>query len=195
MKTYAAAFVFIMLFVVAAPGSTQASHHGSHVVVAPGQPAPRVGPSYLYPDPETTPGVINPEVTQANIQQTICVKGWTATVRPPQSYTGTVKKQQLQAVRFTDKNPAHYEEDHFISLELGANPRDVKNLWPEMWGTPGTPLTSRGPFPPSLVGAKAKDKTETALNTAVCNGTMTLQEAQQIIQTDWFKYYRDHVLK
>jgi hypothetical protein len=64
-----------------------------------------------------------------------------------------------------------------------------------MWGTPGTPLTSRGPFPPSLVGAKVKDKTQTALNTVVCNGTITLQEAQQIIKTDWFKYYRDHVLK
>jgi len=139
--------------------------------------------------------VTNPEVTQANIQQTICVRGWTATIRPQHSYTDTLKRRQLQAARFADKNPAHYEEDHFISLELGGNPRDAKNLWPEMWGTPGTPLTSRGPFPPSLVGAKAKDKTETALNTAVCNGTMTLQEAQRIIKTDWFKYYRDHVLK
>jgi len=139
--------------------------------------------------------VTNPEVTQANIIQTICVRGWTATIRPPSSYTDTLKRQQLKAVRFTDKNPAHYEEDHFISLELGGNPRDAKNLWPEMWGTPGTPLTSRGPFPPSLVGAKAKDQTENTLNTAVCNSTMTLQEAQHIIATDWFKYYRDHVLK
>ena len=30
---------------------------------------------------------------------------------------------------------------------------------------------------------------------AVCNGTMSLQEAQQIFSTDWFQYYRDHVLK
>jgi len=131
--------------------------------------------------------VINLEVTQANIQQTICVRGWTATIQ--------LKKQQLQAVRFTDKNFAHYEEDHFISLELGGNPRDAKNLWPEMWGTPGTPLTSHGPFPRSLVGAKAKDNTEKALNTAVCNGTITFQEAQHIVATDWFKYYLDHVLK
>jgi len=124
---------------------------GSHVVVPPGQPAPRLGPSYLYPDPETTtPGVTNPQVTQ---QQTICVQGWTGTIRPPRSYTDPLKAQQLQAVRFTDKNPAHYEEDHFISLELGGHPRDAKNLWPEMWGTPGTPLTSRGPFPRSLIGA------------------------------------------
>jgi len=31
--------------------------------------------------------------------------------------------------------------------------------------------------------------------TKVCAGTLTLQEAQQIIATDRFKYYRDHVLK
>ena len=194
MKICTAAFIFLAVVAVAGLHQAEAAHHGSHVVVPPGQPAPRVGPSYLYPDPETTPGVTNPRVTQANIQLTICVRGWTATIRPPVSYTNALKKQQLRGVRFTDKNPAHYEEDHFISLELGGNPRDAKNLWPEMWGTPGTPLTSRGPVPPSLVGAKAKDKTETALNTAVCNGTMTLQEAQQIIKTDWFKYYRDHVL-
>jgi len=29
----------------------------------------------------------------------------------------------------------------------------------------------------------------------VCAGTLTLQEAQHIIVTDWFKYYRDNVLK
>ena len=196
MTTYAAARVLAVVLAVAAPHTSQASHHGSHVVVPPGQPAPRVGPSYLYPDPETTPGGTNPQVTQASIHQTICVRSWTATIRPPRSYTDTLKKRQLQAVRFTDKNPARYEEDHhLISLELGGNPRDAKNLWPEMWGTPGTLLTARGPFPPSLVGAKAKDRTENALNTAVCNGTMTLQEAQHIIATDWFKYYRDHVLK
>ena len=171
------------------------AHHGSHVVVPPGQPAPRVGPSYLYPDPETTPGVTNPQVTEANVQQTICVRGWTGTIRPPRSYTDHLKTQQLQAARYTDKIPAHYEEDHFISLELGGDPRDSKNLWPEMWGTPDQPLTHLGPFPASIVGAKAKDLVERTLNTAVCHGTMTLQEAQHIIATDWFKYYRDHVLK
>jgi len=29
----------------------------------------------------------------------------------------------------------------------------------------------------------------------VCAGTLTLQEAQDIIRTNWFKYYRDKVLK
>jgi len=64
-----------------------------------------------------------------------------------------------------------------------------------MWGTPGTSLTSRGPFPHYVVGAKAKDAVENALHKEVCAGTLTLQEAQHIIAIDWFQYYRDHVLK
>jgi hypothetical protein len=64
-----------------------------------------------------------------------------------------------------------------------------------MWGTPATPLTSRRPFPHHLVGARTKDSVENALNKEVCAGTLTLQEAQEIIRTDWFNYYRDRVLK
>src|SRR5467141_630359 len=155
-----------------------------------------VGPTYLYPDPVATPGVVNPDITQANISATICNPAWsTRTIRPPVSYTNTLKQQQLATSRSKDKAPSHYEEDHFISLELGGHPRDPRNLWPEMWGTPATPLTARGPFPPHLVGAKSKDAVENALHKEVCAGTLTLQEAQDIIRTDWFKYYRDKVLK
>ena len=45
------------------------------------------------------------------------------------------------------------------------------------------------------MGAKAKDAVENALHKEVCAGTLTLKEAQDIISTDWFKYYRDKVLK
>ena len=171
-------------------------HHGSHVVVGPTETAPRVGPSYLYPDPETTPGATNPDITQANIRQTVCSPSWsTASIRPPVAYTDALKAKQLQASMFKDKTPSHYEEDHFISLELGGNPRDPKNLWPEMWGTPASPLTSKGPFPPEIIGAKNKDAVENALHKEVCAGALTLKQAQDIISTDWFKYYRDHLMK
>jgi hypothetical protein len=33
------------------------------------------------------------------------------------------------------------------------------------------------------------------VNLGVCHGTLTLREAQFIIVTDWYKYYRDKVLK
>src|SRR5712664_1376623 len=92
------------------------------------------------------------------------------------------------------KTPSHYEEDHLISLELGGNPRDQKNLWPEMWGTLNQPLTSRGPFPPEIVGAKAKDTVENALHTEVCAGTLTLKAAQTIIAADWFQGLPEKIL-
>jgi len=182
--------------VVGAPSLASASHHGAHVVVPPGQTGPRVGPSSLYPDPTLTPGATNPAITQATIAATICSPNWsTKTIRPPASYTTTLKRQQLGAARYVDKTPSHYEEDHLISLELGGNPRDPKNLWPEMWGTLAQPLTSRGPFPTELVGAKAKDAVENALHREVCTGTLALQAAQAIIATDWFKYYKETILK
>src|SRR2546425_9696947 len=79
------AFLAVALIVATVVGTASAGHHGAHVLVAPRQPAPRVGPSYLYPDPAITPGVPNPHVTQANIQQTICVRHRTATIRPAPS--------------------------------------------------------------------------------------------------------------
>ena len=172
------------------------AQHGAPVVVRPSGAAPRVGPSYLYPDPTLTPGAVNPAITPANIRATICNPTWsTKSIRPPVSYTDDLKKKQLAAPRYKDKTPSHYEEDHLVSLELGGHPRDPKNLWPEMWGTPGQPLTSKGPFPNHLVGAKAKDAVENQLHKEVCAGTLTLEEAQRIIATDWFEYYRDHVMK
>src|SRR5438093_1328924 len=106
----------------------------------------RVGPSYLYPKYATTPGTTNPDVHQDNINDTICKSGWTATVRPSSSYTNKLKKTQLAELKWKDKNPSHYEQDHFISLELGGHPRDPKTLWPEMWSTPAQKLTAHGPF-------------------------------------------------
>ena len=43
----------------------------------------RVGPSYLYPAHGSTPGLVNPDITQANIDQTICNPQWsTKSIRP-----------------------------------------------------------------------------------------------------------------
>jgi hypothetical protein len=41
-------------------------------------------------DPVSTPGVVNPDVTQANIGSTICRHGWTRTIRPPVEYTNAL---------------------------------------------------------------------------------------------------------
>ena len=38
-----------------------------------------------------TPGVLNPDVTQATIRSTICRSGFTRTIRPPVGYTNELK--------------------------------------------------------------------------------------------------------
>ena len=130
------------------------------------------------PDPAKTPGALNPNVTQDNIQQTICVKGWTKTIRPPVRYTNNLKLQQMAELGLTG-NPSDYEEDHLISLELGGHPKDPKNLWPQLWV---------GDW-----GARRKDVLETYLKTQVCKGTVTLSEAQTAMATDWVAAYKKYI--
>jgi hypothetical protein len=108
-----------------------------------------------------TPGVLNPDVTQATIRSTICVTGWTRTVRPPTDYTNRLKLEGMRAYGLHG-DPAGYQEDHLISLELGGNPTDPRNLWPE-------------PYP----RASEVDQIENQLNHAVCGGEISLAEAQR----------------
>lgn len=121
----------------------------------------------LLPDRACTPGAVDPAVTQDNIHQTICVAGYTDTVRPPTSYTSPLKLKSM--VLYGDvSSPFRYEFDHLIPLELGGAPRDPLNLWPE--------------FPASF---NPKDAVEGRLKRAVCSGQMLLVDAQTAIATDW----------
>ncbi|HEY5100018.1 MAG TPA: hypothetical protein VII54_08200 [Gaiellaceae bacterium] len=107
------------------------------------------------------PGVLNPDVTQATIGSTICVHGWTATIRPPVEYTNDLKVKQMRAYGETG-SPSDYQEDHLISLELGGDPTDPRNLWPE-------------PYP----RAADVDRIENELNAKVCSGKLSLREGQE----------------
>ena len=75
----------------------------------------------ILADPVRTPGVLNADVTQANIRSTICRHGWTDTIRPPVSYTNPLKARQMRKYGETG-SLSDYQEDHLISLELGGNP-------------------------------------------------------------------------
>jgi hypothetical protein len=107
-----------------------------------------------------TPGVLNPDVTQANIDMTICRHGWTKTIRPPTSYTNDLKRKQMREYGVGGA-PSDYQEDHLISLELGGHPTDPRNLWPE-------------PYP----RASEVDSMENELNDKVCSGRLSLEQAQ-----------------
>ena len=83
------------------------------------------------PDPDRTPGTVNPAVTQDNIDATICVRGWAKSVRPPERYTETLKRKQIEEYGYTNHYLSSYEEDHLVPLELGGSPTNPRNLWPE----------------------------------------------------------------
>jgi hypothetical protein len=132
------------------------------------------------PDAIATPGATNPTVTQANIKTTICVPGWTKTIRPPASYTNKLKAGQLAAGAYANPQaPRAFEEDHLISLEIGGHPTDPRNLWPQPWD---------GPY-----GAHAKDRLENFLRRAVCSGRLTLAEAQAAVSGNWISAYHKYV--
>jgi hypothetical protein len=74
---------------------------------------------------------------------------------------------------------SRYEYDHFVPLELGGAANDPRNLWPE----------------PDYAAASGfyrnpKDELENALKRFVCNGSMSLAQAQRAIAANWVSAYR-----
>jgi hypothetical protein len=72
------------------------------------------------------PGVFFADVTQANISRTICISGWTATVRPSTSFTGRLKLLMLARAGPRPVDASKYELDHYVPLALrqsGSTPQ------------------------------------------------------------------------
>ena len=132
-------------------------------------------PPGVLPRHDLTPGAIDPRVTQSNVRNTICRRGYTSTVRPPFEYTNAMK-HRLMRIYGVAGSIHDYELDHLIPLELGGCPKCEANLWPE----------PRNVFP----GASEKDEVESYLRDQVCSGRMPLAEAQQQIAADWYGVYR-----
>jgi hypothetical protein len=120
------------------------------------------------PDSSCTPGSIDSRVIQDNIKETICKSGYTTTVRPSTSYTNNLKTIQIKEYGYINTNLSAYEEDHLIPLELGGNPTDPKNLWPEPGSSPNS-----------------KDSVENYCKKIVCLGQLALETAQKEIANDW----------
>ncbi|MEU3751780.1 hypothetical protein AB0H17_03280 [Streptomyces olivoreticuli] len=173
-----------------ASGSTSPSTGGDAIPMGPGpQPAYTVQKQpdpgtchYRYttdkqplPDPKCTPGATNPKVTQATLKTTICSSGYTKGIRPPVNITG--REKTANAASYGYKGSLRdYEYDHLISLQLGGDPNDPRNLWVEP-PSPGH-KPDAGPNNP-------KDVVETKLKNAICSGKTDLAKAQQAIAHDW----------
>ncbi len=133
------------------------------------------------PNTKLTPGAINPLVTQANIRSTICVAGWTATVRPPVSYTNQLKYDQLHSGYNLsgNLNMKNYEEDHIVPLEVGGDPSSTLNLFPQ-------PRNIK-------LSSYLKDQLENRMHQLVCSGQLSLKIAQRVFLTNWEKGYSKYM--
>ncbi len=140
--------------------------------------ATRAAPEVRSPFTEP-PGVFSVDVVQANVSTTICVPGWTATVRPPTSYTQALKRTMLSRVGVDPKNAIVYELDHFVPLAIGGHPRSEDNLWLQRWD---------GEW-----NARVKDRLERRLQLMVCAGALTLDAARSAVRSDWRAAYRQYV--
>lgn len=111
---------------------------------------------------------LNPAVTQETIGATICVPGWTKTVRPPAALTNAIKRRLIRELEIPDELLTDFELDHRIPLALGGAPADPRNLELQPWDEAGE-----------------KDQIEARLARAVCASKIGLDEARQRIWSDW----------
>jgi len=70
------------------------------------------------PDPNCTPGAVNPTVRQDTIKDTICQAGWTKTVRPPTSKTNKKKTASARSYNLTPGDKGEY--DHWSASNSAA---------------------------------------------------------------------------
>jgi hypothetical protein len=123
------------------------------------------------PDPAKTPGDVLTTDTSA-----VCTPGYTKTVR---NVPAEIKKQVYRNYGIISHKPGEYEVDHLVSLELGGS-NSIRNLWPESYIT--KPLN-----------AHVKDKLENKLHELVCNGSVSIVEAQRAIAENWIDAYKKYV--
>lgn len=127
----------------------------------------------VLPDRQLTPGVA------AVLDATrVCEPGFSSLVRPKGNLWRRLKDEAYRryGISHGDRSQvdsvglrrAAYQIDHLIPLELGGDPTNILNLWPQL-----------------IEGAKRKNAIENTLHTQVCNGEIPLQDAQRRIAKDW----------
>jgi hypothetical protein len=148
-----------------APEKTKPAESKKSAKVAPPKTAPEAG---SLPDLNLTPGATL-DVTKDDI----CTPGYSKKVRDVPT---SVKRQVYQKYNIP-YTPSQYEVDHLISLQLGGS-NNIRNLWPESYNI--------------YWNAHVKDALENRLHAMVCNGTISMQEAQKEISTNWIDAYKNY---
>ena len=118
-------------------------------------------------DPDCTPGDIFLNATR----EQVCTPGYASAVR---NVSTSTKRRVYAGYGITKRLPGQYEVDHLVNLSIGGS-NDISNLWPE----------AINPRP----GARETDRVESYLHDQVCAGTISLQQAQIEIATNWLNVY------
>lgn len=123
----------------------------------------RSGDNREYPDSGFTPGDV--KTTDASL---VCISSYGKNAR---NIPVELQKQVFHEYSLTYPND-DYEIDHLVPLELGGS-NDIKNLWPQSKET-----------------APRKNEVEAWLRRQVCEGTFSLEAAQNALKTDWLAQYQ-----
>jgi len=111
---------------------------------------------------------LNASVRKETLSQTICMRGYTRTIRPPATITNTIKYEMLRKKGYTISAMHDFILDHKIPLSLGGAPNNLDNFMLQ-----------------SEEESKSKDRVELCLSKSVCAGRLSLDEAQKEIWRDW----------
>lgn len=98
---------------------------------------------------------INADVTQDNIHQTVCVAGYTESIRPPISYTQEYERENGGGIDTV--------VDHKLPMCAGGNPTDYANLQLQY-----------------KAESYRKDIAERLVCKLLCEGKLTLIQAQRM---------------
>jgi hypothetical protein len=131
-----------------------------------------------YPNKKLTPGYVDKDVTQANLNETICKVGKSTSPKEL-----SVEKEELIFDKVYDmplEDIENYDFDNLIPLDLGGY-SCVSNTWPMKQCDDDEGKT--------CFGYISKQKVEAELHQKVCASEMSLWMAQEIMKTDWFAYY------
>lgn len=119
------------------------------------------------PDPDCTPGSVIADATR----EKVCTHGYSRSVR---DVSEGVKTMIYAAYGISDRGQGRYQIDHFISLENGGS-NDIANLWPQ-------------PRDPKR-GYEQKIKSDNYLHDMLCNGEISLRQAQYLTLHHWYDVY------
>ncbi len=125
----------------------------------------------VLPDTEVTPGAVFDDVGPDDV----CDARYPESVRKPRADD---KLEVFARYGISIRDRGNYRIDHLIPVALGGT-NALENLWPQ-------PIDGLG-------GPPAKDALELALHALVCDGDLTLQEAQTVVAADWWQAYESYV--